>query len=287
MKKKILSIVLMAAMALSVAGCGGNGSGEDIDFDAIGEKIENMSDDELENAIEEGVGKLESMGETTTTTVAQTEEAPKEESYEPLQEIIDADLFSGLVQIGDDIFKNGGYMTVNEFIAQYGDKYDMSEIKPDGYMESTQSVMEGATVSKKDSEIKIHVDYVNKTDDMIKIGDAIVANVSASLSDDFSLSNTWYPGGINSREFSYDELVKIMVADGFNEPSFESKDGIGSSWLNDSNFGFYSVEMQTEMNEINLLEKNPIITYHGSFDMENGKVTLFRISSVVATGKWY
>lgn len=286
MKKKILSMVLMAAMVLSIASCGGNGSGEDIDFDAIGEKIENMSDDELENAIEEGVGKLESMGETTTTA-AQTEEAPKEESYEPLQEIIDADLSSGLVQIGDDIFKSGGYMTVNEFIAQYGDKYDMSEIKPDGYMEATQLFMEGATVSKKDSGIKIYVSYINKTTDMIKIGDAIVADVSASLSDDFSLSNTWYPGGINSKEFSYDELVKIMVADGFNEPSFDSKDGIGSSWLKDSKLGFYTVEMQTEINEINLLEKNPIINYYGSFYMENGKVTLFRISSVVATGKWY
>ena len=285
MKKKILSVVLMAAMVLSIAGCGGNGSGEDIDFDAIGEKIENMSDDELENAIEEGVGKLESMGENTTTA-AQTEEAPKEESYEPLQEIIDADLSSGLVQIGDDIFKNGGYMTVNEFIEQYGDKYDMSEIKSDGYMKSTNMRMESVTVSKKDSEIKIHVEYANKTDDMIKIGDAIVANVSASLSDDFSLSNTWYPGGINSIEISYDELVKIMVADGFNEPSFESNDGIGSSWLNDSNIGLYSVEMQTEINKINLLEKNPIIKYYGSFDMENGKVTLFR-SSVIATGKWY
>jgi len=147
--------------------------------------------------------------------------------------------------------------------------------------------MEGATVSKKDSGIKIYVSYINKTTDMIKIGDAIVADVSASLSDDFSLSNTWYPGGINSKEFSYDELVKIMVADGFNEPGFDSKDGIGSSWLKDSNLGFYSVEMQTEINEINLLEKNPIINYYGSFDMENGKVTLFRISSVVATGKWY
>jgi len=284
--KKIISVVLMAAMVLSIAGCGGNGSGEDIDFDAIGEKIENMSDDELENAIEKGVGKLESMGENTTTAV-QTEEAPKEESYEPLQEIIDADLSSGLVQIGDDIFRLGGYMTVNEFIAQYGDKYDMSEIKPDGYMEPTQFVMEGATVSKKDSGIKIYVSYINKTTDMIKIGDAIVADVSASLSDDFSLSNTWYPGGINSKEISFDELVKIIVADGFNEPSFGSKDGIGSSWLNDSNIGFYSVEMQTEINEINLLEKNPIINYYGSFDMENGKVTLFRISSVIATGKWY
>ncbi len=284
--KKILSVVLIAAMVLSVAGCSGNGSGEDIDFDAIGEKIENMSDDELENAIEEGVGKLESMGKTTTTA-AQTEEAPKEESYEPLQEIIDADLSSGLVQIGDDIFKNGGYMTVNEFVEKYGDKYDMSEINVDGFVEPIGNVMEGAKITKKDSSIEIIVGYANYTDDMIKIGDAIVADVYASLYDDFSLSNTWYPGGINSKEISYDELVKIMVADGFNEPSFKSKDGIGSSWLRDSNSGFYAVEMQTEMNEINLLEKNPIINYHGSFDMENGKVTLFRISSVVVTGKWY
>lgn len=284
--KKILSVVLMAAMVLSIAGCGGNGSGEDIDFDAIGEKVENMSDDELENAIEEGVEKLESMGETTTTA-AQTEEAPKEESYEPLQEIIDADLSSGLVQIGDDIFKNGGYMTVNEFIAQYGDKYDMSEINPDGYMEATQLFMESATVSKKDSGIKINVNYINKTTDMIKIGDAIVATVSASLSDDFSSNNTWYPGGICSRGFLYDDLVEIMVADGFNEPSDGSYGDIGTSGLSKVTSHIYSVKLMAEINEANLLEKKPIIIYGGTFDTKSGELMGFEISSVTVTGKWW
>ncbi len=280
MKKKILSVVLMVAMVLSVAGCGGNSSGEDIDFDAIGEKIENMSDDELENAIEEGVGKLENMGETTTTA-AQTEEAPKEESYEPLQEIIDADLSSGLVQIGDDIFKNGGYMTVNEFIEQYGDKYDMSEIKPDGYMEPTNMRMESATVSKKDSEIKIYVNYVNETDDMIKIGDAIVAIIGCGVYN-FTSANTWYPGGINSDAFSYDEIISIAEADGFIEPSFELLGTVGTYGVKSEIFYVYA-----EIEETNLCGAKPFIVYSGLFDMENGNINMFKLSSCSVTGRLY
>lgn len=261
--KKILSVVLIAAMVLSVAGCSGNGSGEDIDFDAIGEKIENMSDDELENAIEEGVGKLESMGETTTTA-AQTEEAPKEESYEPLQEIIDADLSSGLVQIGDDIFKNGGYMTVNEFVEQYGDKYDVSEINLNGFVKSKEGDL--AIIRKKNSSIEFSISYSNATDDRIKIGDAVVYSFSPSGTyQDFTMPNTWFAGGINRADYvPYDDFMAALESKGITEDKYKWKESdVG---LDDC------IVIKMELSEENLDGvKNPVIEYRSYFDDKGGE----------------
>ena len=54
MKKRLLSAILAALMLISVTGCGG----DEPDYDDIGEKIENMSDEELEDSILAGAEKL-------------------------------------------------------------------------------------------------------------------------------------------------------------------------------------------------------------------------------------
>ena len=56
MKKKILSVLLAALMLMSVTACGGD---KEPDYDKIGDDIENMSDEELENAILDGADMLE------------------------------------------------------------------------------------------------------------------------------------------------------------------------------------------------------------------------------------
>ncbi len=281
--KKILSVVLMAAIVLSVAGCAGNGGSEDIDFDAIGEKIENMSDDELENAILDGAEKLEGIGETTTTA-AQTEAAPKEESYEPLQEIIDADLSSGLVQIGDDIFKNGGYMTVNEFIAQYGDKYDTSAISVEGYLGA--SSFENVTVKKVDSQIELNISYLNMTDDMIKIGDAVIEKVYPSGNiQEFTYQNTWMPGGILSSLFKYEDFVAIAEADGFVEVEFNKYDISTGTFALEKVYDTYMLYMFAEVAEENIYGVKPFLRMGATFDMNNGVVQGFNYNGIDELGK--
>ena len=54
MKKRLLSAIFAALMLMSVTACGD----DEPDYDDIGEKIENMSDEELENAILEGAERL-------------------------------------------------------------------------------------------------------------------------------------------------------------------------------------------------------------------------------------
>lgn len=130
MKKRILTIVLVASLILSAAGCGETGSSDEINLDNIEEKIENMSDDEIEQAVLDGAEKLEEeygngleITEAVTTTAAPE---PEEIVYAPTQEILDADFSSMKVQINNDIFQQGGYITVAELVEQYGDRYEFT-----------------------------------------------------------------------------------------------------------------------------------------------------------------
>lgn len=54
MKKRLLSAALALLMLMSITACGN----DEPDYDDIGEKIENMSDDELESAILKGAERL-------------------------------------------------------------------------------------------------------------------------------------------------------------------------------------------------------------------------------------
>lgn len=53
MKRKLISALLISLLIVSVSGCG-----DDDKYNSAAEKIENMSDDEIENAILNGASKL-------------------------------------------------------------------------------------------------------------------------------------------------------------------------------------------------------------------------------------
>ncbi len=281
MKKKVLSAVFAMVMVLNAAGCGESGGSDDIDLDDIGEKIENMSDDDIESAILDGVEKIE---ETESTTEAVQEETkPEVESYEPLQEIIDADFSSGLIQIGDDIFKNGGYMTVNEFIEQYGDKYDTSEINLNGFIEANDPYLKTATITKKNSGIKLKISYNNKTNDMIKMGDAVVFFVRNDPFDNFTIENTWYPTGISPADiFAYDEFVSFVEANGFTEVDRITSNRESNTYIlspGGSFVDFDTFEMYSETEGLNVCGKKTSVTYTAYFYPETGEVEDFQIYS--------
>lgn len=129
MKKRVFSMVIMAAMVLSVVSCGGSGGSESVNWDNIEEKLENMSDDELEQAVIDGANKLEDEIEKEQV-VTDSEDTEKEDEVEnflnaPVDEILNADFSSLKVQFNNDVFQHGGYMTVGEFVEKYGDRYEV------------------------------------------------------------------------------------------------------------------------------------------------------------------
>lgn len=99
-KIKILSAVLLST--LIATGCASS----------------SISSSSSESVAQTDGEKAEDNEETVTE-----EEVAADEAATPLQEIIDSDIHSGYVQIGNDIFRNGGYITVGEFIDTYGDKW--------------------------------------------------------------------------------------------------------------------------------------------------------------------
>ena len=119
MKKRIMSMVLLSAILLGcMTGCGE----EKKTPDNIEDAINSMSDEELESAIIDGANKIDS----ENTNSEDTTEQPEEIVYEATDEIINASLDSGLIQINNDVFQQGGYMTVAELAAQYSDKYEIT-----------------------------------------------------------------------------------------------------------------------------------------------------------------
>lgn len=121
MKRRLIGMAVLTAVILGcMTGCGE----EKKNPDNIEDVINSMSDEELESAIIDGANKLDE--ESSVADEGETTEAPTEVVYEPSQEIIDADFSSLLIQLNNDVFQQGGYMTVAELVEQYGDRYEFT-----------------------------------------------------------------------------------------------------------------------------------------------------------------
>lgn len=105
MKKKILSITLCVAIT-TLAGC-------NLDSESTGTSRINASS-------------------KVTNTTKNTHESSVAESnvkemieYAPADEILNAKFNSGLVQLNNDVFQQGGYITVEDFVEKYKDRYSI------------------------------------------------------------------------------------------------------------------------------------------------------------------
>ncbi len=127
MRKRLLGMALAAAMIFGVVGCGGQGT-SDIDMDDIGEVIEDMDGNEIEQAITDvNVNSESEATENTTSTTAQVvAPEPEEIIYAPTQKIMEAEFSSLKIQLNNDVFRQGGYMTVGDIVEQYGDRYEIA-----------------------------------------------------------------------------------------------------------------------------------------------------------------
>ena len=182
------SIFAVCLAAVSLTACGGSGGN-------------NTASKNDESTVEETtVNEIESESAVENSESISTEKAATESSdskYKPADEIINADFQSGLIQIGNDIFHNGGFYTVDQFIAEFGDRYDMSSLNTDDMLSNEQDVT--SFVSKNDPDITISIIYQNA--DLTtgarkdRIGNAVVLKVFPY---DYEVAkSTWYPTGLN------------------------------------------------------------------------------------------
>lgn len=115
--KQFAAVVSAAAVMLALAGCGK----EETKPEPGGQMTESRLESLLEND-----PNFDPFEESKAPEVSEpVSSVPAEETYEMTDEIKNAAFDSGLVQINNDVFQQGGYITVADFVEKYKDKYDI------------------------------------------------------------------------------------------------------------------------------------------------------------------
>lgn len=272
--KAIMAMATALCICVSASSCGSTSSDKDLEA-----AIDGMTDEQLENAVEEGAAKIDAADKSSeaAASVVDTEE-PEEIVYEPTDEILNAELSSGLVQIGNDIFRNGGYYTVDQFIAEFGDRYDMSEINVEGLAKKNQHD-KFQIISLNDPNLKITVNYDNWNSESEKsrIGDTIVRSVSPIRTIGVKSDNCWYPQGvsINGDGYNYNNIPTFYESNGFiaGDGNNENCYNYGVYW--EKSESIYARERGTEEN---LTGYFPIYEYYFQYSSDDSNATTFFVS---------
>lgn len=233
-----------------------------------------------------GCGNTEA--NTTTDSVAGNNTAVSTESEQDVQpaeesgnednitnksgEIINADLSSGLVQICGDVFKNGGYMTVNEFISKYGDKYDVSSI------DTQKEVKEGWSfcyfITNKASGEELDIFCCEPVSGSGVVGDGVIVMIFES--------NASYPSGIDRiNQMDESSIISFYEANGcaFSEASADKSRPLNERFPAADNAGKYTqyktdtaniIVAAVELDSTNLYGETPKILYsYEDYNEEN------------------
>ena len=137
--------------------------------------------------------KTTSVQTTGKAAPAQTTDTAEEPAYSfaPSEEILNAPLTSGYIQICDDIFRAGGYLTVNDFLSQYGSSWTTQE----GFDASMEMKGENYFVkvtNKKSDTLEMELACaVSPTEDH-SLGNAVIVNYRTG---EKVGENAWLPGG--------------------------------------------------------------------------------------------
>lgn len=204
--KKLLYLLCTLALALSMSACSG-----------AKEKETQKNDTTTNTDVKNETGKKDEQAASKN---------PADSCYTPSDEIKNASISSGLIQVGNIVMKQGGYTTVAEFITTYGENLDTSfyEKKVNDYntwweRDSDEKFSHVLNLPIKDTDITLAVSYVSPktiTPDKKTIWDSVIVDVSASS--DSGKDCKWYPGGITSKEFaSLDEAKAWFSGNGFTE----------------------------------------------------------------------
>ncbi len=152
LNKKIGAAILAAVILGGMTGCAGN-TDSGSTADNISSTISDNSDNE------------QSSQATAENSVSENDGA---------ENILNLGLSSGYVKIGDDLFQNGGYITVSEFISEYGNKYDVSSI--DVNKEVDEDWFFRYYITRNDSEDEIGIQCGAPVSGSGVVGDAVIVS---------------------------------------------------------------------------------------------------------------
>ncbi len=115
--KPIIAAVLAAAVCAALAGCESSDP-------------ENMTEKDFESVVKNLESYVQSSDKASAksgkSSKPEENSEPEEIAYAPTDEIKNADFNSGLVQMNNEVFRQGGYITVAEFVEKYKDAYDIT-----------------------------------------------------------------------------------------------------------------------------------------------------------------
>ena len=177
-----------------------------------------------------------SCGEKKAVSTTKTEKLkprPKTVKYTPTDEIKNAQLSSGLIQIGNDVFRNGGYYTVGQLMKELEEKYELKgRIDPKGvlvgdetkvgqYLPNDVQISENGIPAY---DIAIYYSNLKAADDeKTPVKDAIVYKISYDVYDYDVFDEIWYPGGIKAfpAEVEFSEIADIYEKNGLKKVDTE------------------------------------------------------------------
>lgn len=302
--KTIGAALLAAAMCASLAGC----SKKD-DNGVYIDKNGNISVNE--SKFENHVNSVFGGG---TNSSKPTSSAPEEVKFAMTDEIKNAAFNSGLIQLNNDIFQMGGYMTVADFVEKYKDRYDIVYTKANlPYEEAVKEYLLQSfdyvgqweyylSLTPKDgvgdNTDKLYVQIENRTtsggEDKIPLSEGIVTDFCI----DGSTSNKttcpcWYPQGYTSRSNKYEDLetantsykkdafIKMLEGKGFTlfegNQFWTNEDLNNRYWKSGNGYEFQVT------GEVNSFGKKPVYQYTVDFNSDTDKLSrvLFRLDKYV------
>lgn len=213
--------------------------------------------------------------------------------YEVRDEIKNADFSSGLVQIGNDIFRNGGYITVDQFLQEYGEKYNVTEytagndttIDPDGYMRNNMNKHFHST-SKEDPDLSFFIDCdpnnVDTDEEKVRIGDCAIVSFSNASS-----NKCWYPHGIcgNAKGFTVPDIPDYLTELGYKEvKAEESSTFTGVFYDVIGMMDTANINIREKGTDVNLFGETPIYCYHFLYMLNQSTPTSFKVDSLWRSG---
>lgn len=209
--KKLIGLLCTLVLAVSMCACSDTKETETSNTDVKEESVEDsQKESQKESQEEEQVA-----GEDTVN-----------EYFTPSEEIKNASFSSGKIQIGNIVMKQGGYITVGEFITAYGENLDTSfyEKSVNDYntwweRNADEDFNHVLQLPIKDTDITIQAAFVDPssiTPDKTTIWDSVIVDFSA-----YSESGEpckWYPGGKSAKEFkTLDEAKAWFTENGLTE----------------------------------------------------------------------